>query len=132
MKNTYMHIYLNVVQPFFKEWQHLWEFVVRVHIVHGAAALLQQADDVLILDLLVHLELLEGGAQRLEKWAEVIVVGEVGFWQLWKTKKNKFIIKYDVICVYYLQYVHIINIIISTSVGTIRYCPVGEVTQPVV
>ena len=50
--------------------------------MHGAAALLQQADDVLVLDLLMHLELLEGGTQRLEKRAEITVVGEVGFRQL--------------------------------------------------
>lgn len=58
-----MHAYLDVVQPLFKEGQHLRELVVGVHVVHRAAALLQQADDVLILYLFVHLELLEGGAK---------------------------------------------------------------------
>lgn len=85
---AYVHVYLNIVQPFFKEGQHLWELVVRVYIVHSAAALLQQADDVLILDLFMHLELLKGGAQWLKEWAEIIVVGEVGLWQLWKTNKT--------------------------------------------
>lgn len=70
------------MQPLLKEGQHLRQLVVRVHVVHGAAALLQQPDDVLVLDLLVHLELLESGAQRLEKGAEVAVVGEVGLRQL--------------------------------------------------
>lgn len=77
-----MLIYLNAVQPLFKKGQHLREFVVSVHIVHSAAALLQQANNVLILNLFMHLELLEGSAQWLKKWAEIIVVGEVGFWQL--------------------------------------------------
>lgn len=77
------------MQPFFKEGQHLGEFVVRVHIVHSAATLLQKADDVLILDLFVHLELLEGGAQWLKEGAEIIVVGEVGLWQLWKNKQKR-------------------------------------------
>ena len=85
-----MHIYLNAVQPLFKEGQHLWELVVWVHIVHSAAALLQQANDVLVLYLLMHLELLKGGAQWLKKWAEIIVVGEVGFWQLWENKINSY------------------------------------------
>lgn len=58
-----MNIYLNVVQPLFKEGQHLRELVVRVHIVHSAAALLQQTNNVLILNLFMHLKLLEGGAQ---------------------------------------------------------------------
>lgn len=57
------HVYLDAVQPLLEERQHLRELVVRVHVVHGAAALLQQPDDVLVLDLLVHLELLESGAQ---------------------------------------------------------------------
>lgn len=48
-----------------------------MHVVGGAAALLQQLDDVLVLNLLVDLELLEGGAQRLEECPEIIVVGEV-------------------------------------------------------
>ena len=56
-------ISLDVAQSFLKEGQHLGELVVRVHVVHGAAALLQQANDVLVLNLLVHLELLEGGTQ---------------------------------------------------------------------
>lgn len=60
-----MYIYLNTVQSFFKERQHLRQFVVRVHIVHSAAALLQQANNVLILNLFMHLELLKSGAQRL-------------------------------------------------------------------
>lgn len=55
------------MQPLFEEGQHLRELVVGVHVVHGAAALLQQVDDVLVLDLFVHLELLEGGAQGLKK-----------------------------------------------------------------
>lgn len=76
------------MQPLFKEGQHLREFVVRVHIVHSATALLQQANDVLILNLLVHLKLLKGGTQRLEERAEIIVVGEVGFGQLWENKRN--------------------------------------------
>lgn len=88
-QQTCAYCYLNIVQPFFKEGQHLWELVVRVYIVHSAAALLQQADDVLILDLFMHLELLKGGAQRLKEWAEIIVVGEVGLWQLWKANKTK-------------------------------------------
>lgn len=62
-----MHIYLNAVQSFLKEGQHLGKFVVRVHIVHSAAALLQQADNVLVLNLFMHLELLKGGAQGLKK-----------------------------------------------------------------
>lgn len=70
------------MQSLLKERQHLRQLVVRVHVVHGAAALLQQPDDVLVLNLLVHLELLESGAQRLEKGAEVAVVGEVGLRQL--------------------------------------------------
>lgn len=57
------HVYLDAVQPLLEERQHLGELVVRVHVVHGTAALLQQPDDVLVLDLLVHLELLESGAQ---------------------------------------------------------------------
>lgn len=76
--------YLNTMKPFLKEGQHLWKFVVRVYIVHCAAALLQQPDNVLVLNLLMHLELLKCGAQGLEKWAEIIVVGEVGVGQLWK------------------------------------------------
>lgn len=66
------------MEALFKQRQHLGEFVVGVHIVHGAA-LLQLSDDVLVFNLLVHLELLEGGTQGLEEGAEVIVVGEVGF-----------------------------------------------------
>lgn len=109
-----MHIYLDTVQPLLKEGQHLWEFVVRVHIVHSAAALLQQADNVLILNLLMHLELLKGGAQWLKKWAEIIVVGEVGLWQLWKNKRNTHLwLKHNIVCVY----TKIHEIIISTSAG---------------
>lgn len=89
---TSVHIYLHALQPLFKEGQHLWQFIVRVHIVHSAAALLQQADDVLILNLFMHLELLKSGAQWLKKRAEIIVVGEVGLWQLWgKKDKEKLI-----------------------------------------
>lgn len=76
------HVYLHVVQPLLEERQHLRQFIVRVHVVDGAAALLQQPDDVLVLDLLVHFELLESGAQRLEKGAEVAVVREVGLRKL--------------------------------------------------
>lgn len=61
--NSSIHIYLNVVQPFFKEGQHLRELVVRVYIVHSAAALLQQPNNVFILNLFMHLKLLECGAQ---------------------------------------------------------------------
>lgn len=89
MEKQQCNVYLNIMQPFFKEGQHLWELVVRVYIIHSAAALLQQADDALILDLFMHLELLKGGAQWLKEWAEIIVVGEVGVWQLWENKQNK-------------------------------------------
>lgn len=82
-----MQIYLNVLQPLFQKGQHIWEFIVRVHIVNSAAALLQQANNVLILNLFMHLELLEGGAQWLKKWPEVFVVWEVGVWQLKKRMK---------------------------------------------
>lgn len=57
--------------------------------MHRAAALLQQPDDVLVLDLLVHLELLEGGTQGLEEGAEVAVVGEVGLGQLCIPQGNR-------------------------------------------
>lgn len=76
------HTHLDIPEAFFKERQHLGELVVRVHVVGGAAALLQQLDDVLVLDLLVDLELLEGGTQSLEERAEIIVVGEVRLRQL--------------------------------------------------
>lgn len=66
------------MQALLEEQQHVGEFVIRVHVVDGAAALFQQADDVLVLDLFVHLKLLEGGQQRLEEGAEVADVGEVG------------------------------------------------------
>lgn len=56
--------------------------------MHSAAALLQQSDDVLIFNLLMHLELLKGCTQGLEEGTEVIVVGEVGFRQLWIPKEN--------------------------------------------
>lgn len=69
--------YLDIPEAFFEEQQHLGELVVRVHVVDGAAALLQQLDYVFVLDLLVYLEHLEGGAERLQECAEVIVVGEV-------------------------------------------------------
>lgn len=69
--------HLDTAEAFLEERQHLGELVVGVHVVGGAAALLQQLDDVLVLDLLVDLELLEGGAERLEERPEIIVVGEV-------------------------------------------------------
>lgn len=53
-----------------------------MHVVGGAAALLQELDDVLILNLFMDLELLEGGAESLEERAEIIVVGEVRLRQL--------------------------------------------------
>lgn len=88
-----MQIHLNALQSFFKERQHLRQLVVRMHIVDGAAALLQQTDDVLVFNLLVHLELLEGGAQGLKKGAEVIVVGEVCLGQLWRRDMPESIIQ---------------------------------------
>lgn len=110
--------YLNTMKPFLKEGQHLWKFVVRVYIVHCAAALLQQPDNVLVLNLLMHLELLKCGAQGLEKWAEIIVVGEVGVGQLWK--KN-----YQIRSLrYFLQNKssHKIHVIyVSVAVGRIRH-----------
>lgn len=77
------------MQAFLKEGQHLWQFVVGVHIVHSAATLLQQPNDVLILYLFMHLELFEGGTQGLEKGTEIIVVGEVGFRQLLEGRMKK-------------------------------------------
>lgn len=54
----------------------------------SAAALLQQSDDVLVFNLLMHLELLKGCTQGLKEGTEVIVVGEVRFRQLWIPKEN--------------------------------------------
>lgn len=109
--------YLNTMKAFLKEGQHLWKFVVRVYIVHCAAALLQQPDNVLVLNLLMHFELLKCGAQGLEKWAEIIVV-EVGVGQLWK--KN-----YQIRSLrYFLQNKssHKIHVIYdSVAVGRIRH-----------
>lgn len=82
------HTHLDIPEAFFKQRQHLGELVVRVHVVGGAAALLQQLDDVLVLNLLVDLELLEGGTQSLEERAEIIVVGEVRLRQL-RAKESK-------------------------------------------
>ena len=76
-------MYLDAAQPLLEEGQHLRQLVVRVHVVHGAASLLQQADDALVLNLLVHLELVEGVAQRAQEGPEVLVVGEVGLGKLW-------------------------------------------------
>lgn len=81
--STYTHTHLDIPEAFFKQRQHLRELVVGVYVVGGAAALLQQLDDVLVLDLLVDLELLEGGAERLEERPEIIIVGEVRLRQLW-------------------------------------------------
>lgn len=86
---THPHTHLDIPEAFFKERQHLGELVVGVHIVGGAAALLQLIDDVLVLDLLVDLELLEGGAERLEERPEIIVVGEVCLRQLWAKREQK-------------------------------------------
>lgn len=78
----------------------------------------QQPDNVLVLNLLMHLELLKCGAQGLEKWAEIIVVGEVGVGQLWK--KN-----YQIRSLrYFLQNKssHKIHVIyVSVAVGRIRH-----------
>lgn len=86
------HTHFDIPEALFKEQQHLGELVVRMHVVGGAAALLQQIDDVFVLDLLVDLELLEGGAERLEERAEVIVVGEVRLCQLRTTQSKMFYI----------------------------------------
>lgn len=82
LKHSQRIVYLNVFQTPLKQNEHFRQLVVRVYIVHGPATLLQQANDALILNLLMHLKLFERLIKGLQKSSEVIVVGKVGLGKL--------------------------------------------------
>lgn len=80
--------HLNILQSLFKEAKHLREFIVRMYIINGLAALLKQTNNVFIFNLLMHFELLKSSIQRLQKSTEIIVVGKVGFRKLKNLKRK--------------------------------------------
>lgn len=53
-----------------------------MYVIDGLTALLKQADDVFVFNLLMHFELLERSIQRPQESTEIIVVGKVGFRKL--------------------------------------------------
>lgn len=89
VKYPFLQTYLNILQSLFKEAKHLREFIVRMYIINGLAALLKQTNNVFIFNLLMHFELLESSIQRLQKSTEIVVVGKIGFRKLNKNLKRK-------------------------------------------
>lgn len=89
VKYPFLQTYLNILQSLFKEAKHLRQFIVRMYIINGLAALLKQTNNVFIFNLLMHFELLESSIQRLQKSTEIVVVGKIGFRKLNKNLKRK-------------------------------------------
>lgn len=60
-----------------------------MYIIDSTAALLKQANDVFIFNLLMHFKFLKSGIQGLKESPEVIIVGEVGLRKLKKIEEKR-------------------------------------------